>query len=167
MRWSSGADDCVIDTLDARELVAKVRAILRRPPALRSHIIQAGNLRFDTDAREVFAGEEMLVLPRRELSILEHLMRSFNRTVTRDYLEAGTYGSFGEVCPNSIEVRISRLRRCLDQGGANVEIKTLRGLGYRLQLLPCSSIDIKLEATVKLNSHDHEKTSHSTFCLLP
>jgi DNA-binding response OmpR family regulator len=144
-----GADDCVIDTLDARELVAKVRAILRRPPALRSQVIQAGNLRFDTEAREVFAGEKMIVLPRRELGILEHLMRSFNRTVTRDYLEAGIYGSFGEVCPNSIEVRISRLRRCLEQARANVEIKTLRGLGYRLQLIPRISLNPKLEAAAE------------------
>ncbi len=131
-----GADDCFVDTLDARELVAKVRAILRRPPILRSHIIQAGNLRLDTNVREVWVDEKMLILPRRELGILEHLMLSFNRAVTRDYLESGTYGSFGEVCPNSIEVRISRLRRCLTQGGANVEIKTLRGIGYRLQPLP-------------------------------
>jgi DNA-binding response OmpR family regulator len=144
-----GADDCVIDTLDARELVAKVRAILRRPPTLRSQVIQAGNLRFDTEAREVFAGEKMIVLPRRELGILEHLMRSFNRTVTRDYLEAGIYGSFGEVCPNSIEVRISRLRRCLEHARANVEIKTLRGLGYRLQLIPRISLNPKLEAAAE------------------
>lgn len=128
-----GADDCVADTLDARELVAKVRAILRRAPLLRSNIIETGNLRLDTTAREVWVGGNMLILPRRELGILEHLMQSFNRTVTRDYLEAGTYGAFGEVAPNSIEVRISRLRRCLTQAGADVEVKTLRGIGYRLQ----------------------------------
>lgn len=145
-----GADDCFVDTLDARELVAKVRAILRRPPALRSSMIEAGNLRLDTDAREVFAGDRMLVLPRRELSILEHLMRSFNRTVTRDYLEAGAYGSFGEVCPNSIEVRLSRLRRCLDQAGANVEIKTLRGLGYRLQPVQSAPADNKRKAACEV-----------------
>jgi DNA-binding response OmpR family regulator len=130
-----GADDCFVDTLDARELVAKVRAILRRPAQLRPNIIQTGNLRLDTNAREVWVKDKMLMLPRRELGILEHLMLSFNRSVTREYLEAGTYGAFGEVCPNSIEVRISRLRRSLAQGGANVEIRTLRGIGYRLQLI--------------------------------
>ncbi len=134
-----GADDCIDDSLDARELVAKVRAILRRPPVLRSHVIQTGNLRLDMNAREVQVGEKVLVLPRRELGILEHLMLSFNRTVTREYLEAGTYGSFGEVCPNSIEVRISRLRRCLAQGEADVEVKTIRGIGYRLQRIPRSA----------------------------
>jgi DNA-binding response OmpR family regulator len=141
-----GADDCVVDTIDARELVGKVRAILRRAPELRSELIETGNLSFNTEAREVYVGERTLMLPRRELGILEHLMRSLNRTVTREYLESGAYGSFGEVCPNSIEVRISRLRRTLSQAGADVEIKTVRGIGYRLQLLSggaaSGSIDI-------------------------
>jgi DNA-binding response OmpR family regulator len=130
-----GADDCVVDTIDARELVGKVRAILRRAPELRPELIETGNLRFNIEAREVYVGERTLMLPRRELGILEHLMRSLNRTVTREYLEAGAHGAFGEVCPNSIEVRISRLRRILSQAEADVEIKTVRGIGYRLQLL--------------------------------
>ncbi|KAI95304.1 chemotaxis protein CheY [Rhodomicrobium udaipurense JA643] len=132
-----GADDCVIDTIDARELVAKVRAILRRAPMLKPGIVDAGNLRFDIEAREVSCASAMLALPRRELDILEHLMASFNRTVRRNFLETAAYGTFGEVCPNTIEVRMSRLRRALQQAGADVEIRTIRGVGYRLQ--PISS----------------------------
>lgn len=129
-----GADDCITDGLDARELVAKMRAILRRQPISRQSVIQAGNLNLDVIGREVRVGEQLLVLPRREFGLLEHLMLSFDRLVTREYLEGSTYGASREVCPNSIEVRISRLRRCLMQAGANVEIKTMRGVGYRLQM---------------------------------
>lgn len=129
----AGIDDAVVDSLDARELVARVRALLRRQPIIRPTTLETGNLQLDILAREVFVAEKAISLPRRELGILEHLMLSFNRTVTREYLEANIYGSSAEICPNSIEVRISRLRRCLTEAGANVEIKTLRGLGYRLQ----------------------------------
>lgn len=129
----AGVDDAVADSLDARELVARLRALLRRQPIIRPTTIQTGNVEFDVIAREAFVGGKLIAVPRRELGILEHLMLSFNRTVTREFLETSIYGASGEVCPNSIEVRISRLRRWLAQGGADVEIKTLRGLGYRLQ----------------------------------
>lgn len=131
----SGADDCVTDGIDGRELVAKIRAILRRTPSLSPTLYSAGNVRLDTMSREVWVDGEQLVMPRRELSLLEHLMRSFNRTVRRESLDAQLYGSSGEVCPNSLEVRVSRLRRCLAQAGATAEIKTIRGIGYKLQLI--------------------------------
>lgn len=130
----AGVDDAIADSLDARELVARLRALLRRHPITRPDTIEKGNLRFDVSSREVFVGERLIALPRRELGILEQLMLSFNRTVTREYLEMSIYGAAGEICPNSIEVRISRLRRWLAQAGADAEIKTLRGLGYRLQI---------------------------------
>ncbi len=128
-----GVDDCFNATLDTRELVARVRALLRRQPIVRSSVLQAGNVRLDTSLREIWIDETRVVVPKRELNILEHLMLAYNRTITREYLEANIYGMGGDVCPNSVEVRISRLRRCLAQFAATVEIKTLRGIGYRLQ----------------------------------
>ncbi len=130
----AGADDAVPDTLDARELVARLRALLRRHPVIQPDFIEKGNLRFDLASREVLAGGAAITIPRRELDILEMLLLSFGRTVTREYLEASVYGVAGDICPNSIEVRISRLRRLLAQANACVEIKTVRGLGYRLQM---------------------------------
>ncbi len=130
----AGADDAVPDTLDARELVARLRAVLRRHPLMMPDFIEKGNLRFYLASREVFAGGAPVALPRRELDILETLMVSFDRTVTREYLEACVYGAAGDICTNTIEVRISRLRRLLAQANACVEIKTVRGLGYRLQM---------------------------------
>ncbi len=131
----SGADDCVTDKIDGRELVAKIRAILRRAPSINPTVYCGGNVRLDASSREVWVDKELLVLPRREMSLLELLIRSFNRTVCRESLDAQLYGSSAEVCPNSLEVRVSRLRRCLAQAGANSEIKTIRGVGYKLQLV--------------------------------
>ena len=131
----SGADDCVTDAIDGRELVAKIRAILRRAPSLDATMYSAGNIRLDAISREVQVGGEPLVIPRRELGLLELLIRSFNRAVRREALDAQLYGSSGEVCPNSLEVRVSRLRRCLAQAGATTEIKTIRGVGYKLQMI--------------------------------
>jgi DNA-binding response OmpR family regulator len=128
-----GVDDCFSETLDSRELVAKIRALLRRQPIVRQSHLQTGNIRLDTAGREIWIDDARLVIPKRELNILEHLMLGYNRTVTREYLEANIYGASREVCPNSVEVRISRLRRGLTQSGATVEIKTVRGIGYRLQ----------------------------------
>jgi two-component system response regulator QseB len=128
-----GADDCIADTLDARELIAKLRALLRRQPIVRSSILKAGNLELDVTSREARVDGRSLSIPRRELSILEHFIISFNRVLSRDYFESTLYGASSEVCPNSLEVRISRLRRILNASGADVEIKTVRGIGYRME----------------------------------
>jgi DNA-binding response OmpR family regulator len=130
----AGADDAVTDSLDSRELIARLRALLRRQPFLRPQIIETGNLQLDLAARQISVAGVAVPIPRRELGILEKLMTSFNRTVTRNSLETSIYGAAGDVCANSIEVRMSRLRRLLARNGADVEIETLRGLGYRLQL---------------------------------
>jgi two-component system, OmpR family, response regulator len=130
----AGADDAVPDTLDARELVARLRAVLRRNPFIQPDFIEKGSLRFDLTSREVLSGDAPVAIPRRELDILEMLMLSFGRTVTREFLEGSVYGVTSDICSNSIEVRVSRLRRLLAQANASVEIKTIRGLGYRLQM---------------------------------
>ncbi len=129
----AGADDAIGECLDARELVARVKAVIRRQPVLRPEGLHAGNVTLDVASREVSIGEMPLPIPRRELSILELLIHCFNRTVTREFLENSVYGISGDVYSNSIEVRISRLRRCLERHEADVEIKTVRGVGYRLE----------------------------------
>jgi two-component system response regulator QseB len=129
----AGADDVLPEGLDTRELVARLRALMRRQPLLRPDILSTGNVRIDLTCRQLFIAEQSVAIPRRELGILERLMRAFTRTLTREFLEASLYGATSDVSPNSVEVRISRLRRILYRHGANVEIQTVRGVGYRLQ----------------------------------
>jgi DNA-binding response OmpR family regulator len=129
----AGADDAVTDGIDARELVARLRALLRRQPMLQPDILRTGNVHIDLTCRQLSITENSVAIPRRELGILERLMRGSGRTVTRETLETSIYGAASEVSPNSVEVRISRLRRILSRYGANVEIETMRGVGYRLR----------------------------------
>ena len=129
---NAGADDCVPQGVNGRELLARLRAVLRRPPALVNPVLTAGNVRLDTVTREVWVGDRPVAVPRRELSLLEHLMRRSGRVVPRPALEGDLYGHLDDVCPNSIEVRISRVRRHMLDARATVTISTVRGVGYML-----------------------------------
>lgn len=140
--YENGADDCLVDSIDVRELVAKLRALIRRSSPQTSAVLEAGNLRLDTIAREAYVKGAFLVIPRRELSLLEHFLNSMGRTLSREYLETTFYGVTGDACPNSIEVRVSRLRRRLVDADADVEIKTIRGIGYRFQLKPQNVVQV-------------------------
>ena len=76
--------------------------------------------------------EKTIAIPRRELSVLEHLMRRNGRVVPKDVLEDKIYGFGKEVSSNSVEVHISRLRKRLAGAGANISVHTQRGVGYLL-----------------------------------
>lgn len=95
-------------------------------------MLSAGNVRLDVRTREVWVGGQPVAIPRRELSLLEHLMRRCGRVVPRPALEGDLYGHRDDVCPNSIEVRISRVRRHMQHAEATVSISTVRGVGYML-----------------------------------
>jgi len=129
---NSGGDDYLLKPFAMEELVARIRALLRRPGGVLGLVITAGNVSFDTTAREVRVDERTISIPRRELGVLEHLMRRNGRVVPKDVLEDKIYGFGKEVSSNSVEVHVSRLRKRLAGAGANVSVHTLRGVGYLL-----------------------------------
>ena len=129
---NSGGDDYLLKPFAMEELVARIRALLRRPGGVLGLVITAGNVSFDTTAREVQINERTISIPRRELGVLEHLMRRAGRVVPKDVLEDKIYGFGKEVSSNSVEVHVSRLRKRLAGAGANVCVHTLRGVGYLL-----------------------------------
>ncbi|HEY6983848.1 response regulator [Reyranella sp.] len=128
----AGADDYLIKPFAMAELVARTKALLRRPGGALGVTLTSGNLAFDTIGRDVRIDDKTLMLPRREAAILEHLMRRVGRVVPKALLEEKLYGLDDELESNAIPVHVHHLRRKLMEGGANVEIHTVRGVGYLL-----------------------------------
>lgn len=128
----TGADDYLVKPFAMAELVARAKALLRRPGGALGAILKAGNISFDTIERDVMIGGSPLVLPRREGAILEHLMRRLGRVVPKSVLEEKLYGIDDEHGSNPIPVHVHHLRRKLLDCGANAEIHTVRGVGYLL-----------------------------------
>jgi len=129
---NSGGDDYLLKPFAMEELIARIRALLRRPGGVLGLVITAGNVSFDTTAREVQVDERTIAIPRRELGVLEQLMRRNGRVVPKDVLEDKIYGFGKEISSNSVEVHVSRLRKRLAGAGANIKVHTLRGVGYLL-----------------------------------
>ena len=130
---NNGADDYLRKPFELGELVARLRALLRRPGQLLGLTLSEGNITFETITREVSVGGKLLWLSRLESTVLELLLRRAGRVVSKTAVQDATYSSDDEVTPNALEAVVSRLRRRLVEGGATVNVHTVRGVGYMLQ----------------------------------
>ena len=133
----AGADDYLVKPFAMTELVARVKALLRRPGGALGVTLSAGNVVFDTIARHAEVNGTALPLARRETAMLEHLMRRLGRVVPKEVLEEKLYGIGEEIESNAVPVHVHHLRRKLAQARASAEIHTVRGVGYLLvELIP-------------------------------
>jgi DNA-binding response OmpR family regulator len=129
---NSGADDYLCKPFELDELVARIRALLRRPGPGESRIIIESNIHLDTIEREVRVQGKVLKIPRRETDALELLLRRTGRVVSKTTMEDMLYAFGDETASNAVEVLIHRLRKRLLDAGAEPLIHTIRGVGYML-----------------------------------
>jgi DNA-binding response OmpR family regulator len=126
----SGADDYLVKPFALEELIARLEAQLRRPGHLLGSSLRIANLEFDTRNRQASIDDQPQVLSARETAVLELLMRSKGRVVSKKQVEDHIFGHSGEVASNAVEVYVHRLRRQLSERGAKVQVHTIRGVGY-------------------------------------
>jgi two-component system OmpR family response regulator len=129
---NGGADDYLPKPFHVLELEARARAVLRRPRKGRSRLLRCAGLSYDPVSREVRAQEASVDVNRREIELLEVLLRAAGRPVARAFLEQRLYPFNEPVSPNALEALVSRLRRRLSTARADVRIETWRGIGYSL-----------------------------------
>ncbi|WP_298913982.1 response regulator transcription factor [uncultured Algimonas sp.] len=127
-----GADDYIVKPVDMLELVARCRAVMRRPGGRLGTVLETAGLTLDTTQRRVAHAGRTIALGRRDIGVLEQLMRRKGQVVPRAVLEDAVYALDDAVTPNALEAAVSRIRKGLSEAGCAANIHTVRGVGWLL-----------------------------------
>lgn len=126
---NSGADDYLVKPFAFEELLARIRALSRRPKQASSEELKANNLTLNTNTFEVKKNDKIIELSRKEYSLLEYLMRNTGRVVSKENIISHVWSYEADILPNTVEVFIGYLRNKI---GPDL-IKTVRGFGYKVE----------------------------------
>ncbi len=131
---NAGADDYLVKPFSFEELLARVRALLRRPQDALGIKLEAGNLSLDTVTYEVRRSDSVIELSQREFALLEYLLRNKGRTLSKEMIIQHVWSYDADVLFNTVEVYIGYLRNKIDRPFRDLPplIRTMRGFGYKL-----------------------------------
>lgn len=129
----SGADDYLIKPFALEELLARVRALLRRPAQQQSTLLTVGDLTLDTLSFVVKRAGDEINLTSKEFALLEYLMRNAGRPISKDVIISHVWDYDSDILPNTVEVYIKYLRTKIDTPYKTDLIHTIRGFGYKLE----------------------------------
>ena len=129
----AGADDYLVKPFDFGELLARLRALIRRGPSERGPVLRVGDLQFDASARVVTRAGDPVELTAREFAVLELLARNAGQVVPRAQLLEEIWSEDPEVSSNIVDVYVGYLRRKLEDPSGDRLIRTVRGVGFVLE----------------------------------
>ena len=129
----AGADDYLVKPFHVEELLARTRALLRRPRMPAPQELRAGRLVLNCDTNEVFCREKSIDLRPSERRLLSLMMRRLGRLVARETIELTLEKLGSENSPNALEQLVSRLRRALVERSAGIRLRSVKGIGYVLE----------------------------------
>lgn len=129
----SGADDYLVKPFALEELLARVRALIRRPKEQTSTILEAGDLTLNTITFEVKRAGKVIPLTSKEYALLEYMLRNQDRPLSKGTIIAHVWDYDADILPNTVEVYVKYLRTKIDVPFKKPLIHTVRGFGYKLQ----------------------------------
>lgn len=129
----SGADDYLVKPFALEELLARVRALIRRPAETKGTVLKVGDLSLDTTTFSVQRAGKDITLTSKEFGLLEYLLRNQGRPISKDTIIAHVWDYDADILPNTVEVYVKYLRNKIDQPFKKPILHTVRGFGYKLQ----------------------------------
>jgi DNA-binding response OmpR family regulator len=129
---NSGADDYLVKPFAFEELLARIRALIRRPKITQESVLKCADLSLNTQTYEVNRAGKPIVLSKKEFSLLEYLVRHKDNILSKDQITGHVWNYDADILPNTVEVYMGYLRNKIDRPFKRPLLKTVRGFGYKI-----------------------------------